>query len=224
MRSMNASQPQIDPDQFVRAVQPVIAAKDPQCLLAYLKSRWTGPQIISLLKSNHEDARKVAALCLSLVGTNCCVGEISKLLRDPDPMVNNLAEHALWNIWFRAGTPEANHQLARGAQALGRRDFQHAITHFDRAIQLFPEFAEAFNQRALATHLLEEFEDSLKDCQQAVKLMPCHFGAWAGMGHNYAHLGDVRRAIEAYEQALEINPHMQVVREGIAELRTRDEV
>src|SRR3954452_12687234 len=173
---MNSSQTQIDPDQFVRAVQPVIAANDPHCLLAFLKSHWSGQQIISLLKSDHGDARKVAALCLSLVGTNCCVGEIAKLLRDPDPMVNSLAEHALWNIWFRAGPPEANHQLARGAQALERRDFQHAITHFDRALQLAPDFAEAYNQRALATHLLEEFEESLKDCQSAAKLMPCHFG------------------------------------------------
>lgn len=223
---MDASKPKppIEPDQFVRAVQPVIAANDPQCLLAFLKSRWTGPQIISMLKCDHEDARKVAALCLSLVGTNCCVGEISKCLRDPDPMVNHLAEHALWNIWFRAGTPEANHQIARGAQALGRKDFHHAISHFNRAIQLVPDFAEAYNQRALATHLLEEYEESLKDSKQAVKLMPCHFGAWAGMGHNYAHLGDVRRAIDAYEKALEINPHMQAVREGIAELRARDEV
>jgi len=36
--------------------------------------------------------------------------------------------------------------------------------------------------------------------------MPCHFGAWAGLGHCYAHEGRLAEAVEAYERALEINP------------------
>src|SRR5215213_6105395 len=155
---MGASTEQIDPEQFVATVQPVLECRDPQRLLTLLKSNWTGQQIISVLRSGHEDARKVAALCLSLVGTNKCVGEIAKLLQDEDPIVNQLAEHAMWSIWFRGGSPDANHQLARGAQALGRRDTLHAISHFDRAIQLSPEFPEAYNQRAIANFLLEEHE------------------------------------------------------------------
>src|SRR4051812_36250001 len=133
---MGSSLQQIDPDQFVATVGPVLECKDAQQLLTFLKSQWTGQQIIQLLRSGHDDARKVAALCLSLVGTSKCVKEIAPLLQDEEPIVNQLAEHALWSIWFRGGTPEANHQLARGAQALGRRDTLHAISHFDRAIQL----------------------------------------------------------------------------------------
>jgi tetratricopeptide (TPR) repeat protein len=217
---MNASNA-IDPDKFVADVQPVLASQDLQGLLALLKRRWTGAQIISLLRCGHEDARKVAALCLSLVGTP----EIAKLLKDSDACVNQVAEHALWSIWFRAGSDEANHQLARGARALERREFGHAIRHFDRAIELSPGFPEAFNQRAIAHFLLEEFEDSLADCRRAVELMPAHFGAWAGMGHSHAHMGDVPSAIEAYERALSINPHMHAIREAVNQLRARlDEV
>ena len=64
MQLMNSSQPEIDPDQFVRAVQPVIAANDPHCLLAFLKSHWTGPQIISLLRS------AVLVIAAPLVGSS----------------------------------------------------------------------------------------------------------------------------------------------------------
>ena len=219
---MDSSSPKpIDPDQFVRLVQPQLERPDPQRLLEFLKSRWTGRQILELVRGPNEDARKVAALCLSLVGTTCCVPEIATLLKDPDPTVNHLAEHALWSIWFRAGSPEANHQLHRGAQALERRDFQHALAHFDRAIQLSPDFPEAYNQRAVGHYLLEEYADSLADSKRAVKLMPLHFGAWAGMGHSYAHLGDLPRAIEAYERAVEINPHMHAINQALDELRVR---
>lgn len=218
---MGASTQQIDPEQFVAIVQPALECKDAQQLLTLLKSNWTGPQIISVLRSGHEDARKVAALCLSLVGTNKCVPEIAKLLQDDDPIVNQLAEHAMWSIWFRGGSPDANHQLARGAQALGRRDTLHAISHFDRAIQLSPDFAEAYNQRAISHFLMDEHEESLADCRKAVELMPHHFGAWAGTGHNHANLRRWRCAMEAYERALAINPHMHAIREAVGELREK---
>jgi len=218
---MGSSLQQIDPEQFVATVQPALECKDPQQLLALLKSNWTGPQIISMLRSGHEDARKVAALCLSLVGTNKCVKEIAPLLQDEDPIVNQLAEHALWSIWFRGGSPEANHQLARGAQALGRRETLHAISHFDRAIELSPEFSEAYNQRAIARFLMDAHDASLADCEKATELMPHHFGAWAGTGHNHAHLGRWRLAMESYERALAINPHMHAIREAVGELREK---
>ena len=218
---MGSSVPHIDPDHFVATVQPALECKDAAKLLALLKSKWTGPQIISILRSGHEDARKVAAVCLSLVGCDQCIKEIAPLLQDEDPVVNQLAEHAMWSIWFRGGTPEANHQLARGAQALGRRDTLHAISHFDRAIQLSPNFSEAYNQRAIARFLLDDHESSLADCKRAIELMPYHFGAWAGTGHNHAHLRRWRCAAESYERALAINPHMNAIREAVTELREK---
>jgi tetratricopeptide (TPR) repeat protein len=211
----------VDPEKFISAVQPALESQDLKGLLALLKRKWTREQIIELLRGPHHDARKVAALCLSLVGCKECIQEIAQVLKDPDPCVNQMAEHALWSIWFRGGSEEANHQLGRGAQALGRRDFPHAIRHFDRAIELCPEFPEPYNQRAIAHFLLEEYDESLADCHRAIELMPCHFGAWCGMGHSYAHIGELSHAIEAYERALAINPHMNAIREAIAELRTR---
>ena len=215
------SRPTIDPKQFVRAVEPMLQRQDLAGLLEFIKQRWTGEQIVSLLKCKCCDARKVAALCLSLVGCPGCLGEIAKQLKDPDPVTNEMAEHAMWAIWFRSGTADANHQLARGALAMNRRDFDHAIRHFNRAIELCPEFAEAYNQKALAEFLLDRYDDAIHDGRVAVKLMPIHFGAWAGLGHCHAHLGQLDDAVDAYERALAINPHMQEVRATVAELQKR---
>lgn len=211
-------QTEIDPRGFVSAVQPILASNDTERLLAFLKSTWTAEQIVGLLASPCCDARKVAALSLSLVGGKCCIEPLVKQLRDPDRVVNQMAEHALWSIWFRSSTPEANHELARGAQALERRDFDHAVHHFDRAIGMDPNFAEAFNQRGIALFLQEKYEESIPDCRRAVERMPAHFGAWAGLGHCYAHLGRLEEAKAAYEKALEINPHLDCVREMVTEL------
>src|SRR6185436_10878266 len=98
----------IEPCEFVEAVQPMLERQDLPGLLTLLKTRWSPDQLRGLLSSDHQDAKKVALLALGLVGSNCCLPELARQLRDKDPMVNEMAEHALWSIWFRMGTPPAN--------------------------------------------------------------------------------------------------------------------
>jgi tetratricopeptide (TPR) repeat protein len=211
----------VDPEEFVASVQPMLEAKDPAALLALLKSRWTRDQIVGLLSSACCDARKVAALALALVGSRCCLKDLTAQLRHPDPMVNQMAEHAIWAIWFRLGTVEANHELCRGTRAMNLGDYDQAIRHFTRAIELDPTFAEACNQRAIAKYLQERYDESLEDCARTVEQMPCHFGAWAGMGHCHAHSGRLGEAIECYQKALAINPGFAGVKQALCELTKR---
>lgn len=212
---------QIDPEEFVASVQPLLEARDPAALLELLKSRWTREQIMRLLSCNCCDARKVAALALALVGGRCSLKELTAQLRHPDPMVNQMAEHAIWSIWFRLGTLEANHELCCGTRSLNRGDCDQAIRHFTQAIELDPTFAEAYNQRAIAKYLQERYDESLEDCGRTVELMPCHFGAWAGMGHCHAHMGRLAEAAECYDKALSINPGFTGIKQALTELNKR---
>ena len=104
---------------------------------------------------------------------------------------------------------------------MSRGDIDHAIEHFTRAIDLDPQFAEAYNQRAIAKFLLERFDECVDDCRKAVDLMPFHFGALAGLGHCHAHDGRLAQALKCYEKALAINPHMEDVRQTVDELKER---
>ena len=218
---MQSPPPLIDPQQFVAAVTPLLEGQDLGKLVTLLKSNWSHRQITSLFTADLPDARKVAAFAFGLVGQKCCVNKLAPLLHDPDPMVHQMAEHALWSVWLRSGSCEANHEVARGTRALNRRDFDHALSHFNRAVELDPSFAEAYNQRAIVLYLQEQFERSVEECRHTVSRMPCHFGAWAGMGHGYAHLGRRDEAIRCYEKALEINPRQEGMRQGIESLREK---
>lgn len=217
---MSAASP-IDPKQFVASLAPLLQNQNAGALVAQLQANWTHQQITSLFTSPDADARKVAAFAFGLVGKKCCVHKLSPLLKDPDAMVHQMAEHALWSVWFRSGSQEANHEVCRGTKALNRRDFEHALTHFNRAIDQDPTFAEAYNQRAIVHYLREQYEESIEDCKRCVSRMPCHFGAWAGLGHCYAHLGKREEAIRSYQKAIEINPRLEGVRQGIESLQAK---
>ena len=82
-------------------------------------------------------------------------------IKDPDPVVNEMAEHALWSIWFRSGSEKANCELAKGARAMDAKEFEVAVKHFTRAIRVDPKFSEAYNQRALARYMLERYEEDV---------------------------------------------------------------
>ena len=211
-----------DARRFVRDVEPLLGENDLPGLVRLLDDRYPPAQIGSLLNSDVCDARKCAALALALVGRADCVPSLVEHLRDPDPMVNEMAEHALWSVWFRGGDREANARLAHGCDAMNRRDVNAAVEHLSAAVALCPDFAEAWNQRAIAYYLQERFEESLEDCRRATTLMPCHFGAWAGLGHCHASLGRFAEALEAYRRALAINPHLECVAEMVASLDRRD--
>lgn len=211
--------PLIEPSQFVAMVQPLLERQDAAGLLQLVRAHWSHEQLKSILECDDVDARKVACLALALAGEKCCIPCVAEQLQHPDPMVNQMAEHALWSVWFRCGTEEANAELCRGTRCLNRRDLSCAMKHFTRAAEIDPTFAEAYNQRGITKYLAERYEESIADCREAIERMPCHFGAWAGLGHCYAHQGQLVEAVRCYERALSINPHLDGIREAIGELK-----
>lgn len=186
-----------------------------------MRSRWEIPQLLPLLTGPEMVARKLLLLTLSWVGDKSCIIPLVKQLRDPDDVIHDTAEHALFSIFFRSGTCPANHEVCKGTKALDLGKFDEAKFHFTEAIELDPTFAEAYNQRATCHYLMDNFEASIDDCDEAIERMPCHFGAWSGKGHALLQLNRLHDAADCYRKAVEIHPHMHAVKETLAEIDFR---
>jgi len=210
----------IEPQQFVTLVRGPLERQDTATLARLVQQRWSHDQVLGLLDCPVDDVRKLAALTLGVVGDSRSITALSNCLRDHDPMVNQMAEHALWTIWFRCGNKPAQEALVRGSELVNHRQYQSALEEFGAATRLDPTYAEAFNQRSITHYLLEDYHASLEDAEMAVQLMPTHFGAWSGMGHCHAHLGDARRAVRCYRRALGINPYLHCIRQIVSEIET----
>ena len=208
----------IDPHEFLKIVRPALEAGDPARLAEEVCQRWTPRQLCELLRHADADIRRVTAVTIGLVGDDTCIGCLIRALHDADEGVNQMAEHGLWAIWFRSGQPAAAKPFSEGVSLLCQEKYAEAMAKFERAIRLDPEFAEAFNQCAIAHFFMGQWEASIEDCRRALALMPSHFGAMSGMGHCHTHLGNLDEALRCYRESVRINPRMTAIADAIERL------
>jgi tetratricopeptide (TPR) repeat protein len=178
-------------------------------------ARYTEGTLQRLLNCPSATARRAAALALGLLGSMRSNEDVAALLRDDDLQVRLLAANALWSLWFRADTDANNRELQR---LMGLDDPQQALEGLDALIKKAPDFAEAYNQRAILFFRVGEYQKSVADCAAVVKLNPYHFGAQSGMAQSYMKLKKPRAALRTFRNALRINPSLQGVEETIRAL------
>ncbi|MBW4466411.1 MAG: tetratricopeptide repeat protein [Pegethrix bostrychoides GSE-TBD4-15B] len=144
-----------------------------------------------------------------------------KDLKSDDETCRETASRELWRLWFNQKGSSGMEQLERSQALLqaGRVDQAEAI--LDQLIQDQPDFAEAWNRRAVLCYLQGRYRQSLTDCQQVIALNPIHFGAIHGMGLCYAALGEYLPAIQAFRRALDLQPHALVNQKMILECTAR---
>ena len=202
------SAPSIDAVGFLDVVRPALAGGDAQALARAVEVRWTPKQLCPLLRDPKADVRRVVAFTLGLIGDESAVGCLIRALHDNDWRVNQMAEHALWSIWFRSCDPQAATSFRQGIKLLEAESYAQAIDCFKLAASVDRHFAEAYNQCALAHFFLSQWRPAIKDALQAVKRTPIHFGALCTIGHCFTQLGEYEPAVQFYRRALRINPRM----------------
>lgn len=135
---------------------------------------------------------------------------INRLLEDlknPDEAVRQRACAQLWRIWFQQKGVYGLELIQRSQVMLEAGDFTQAEAVLTELIDSQPDFAEAWNRRAVIYYILGQYKKSLADCQIVVNLNPVHFGALHGMGLCHVALGEYSAAIQAFRRALEIQPY-----------------
>jgi len=124
----------------------------------------------------------------------------------------------IWDIWLQHDDPQASSLMMRGIGQMNSGDLYGALETYDRLIALQPDFAEAWNKRATIYWQLGQFDASLGDIEEVLKLEPYHFGALSGRGLVYIDRGNYFLARGAFLTLLEVYPAMPGVRQTIQQL------
>ena len=76
----------------------------------------------------------------------------------------------IWDIWHETNDPKINADFFRGIGLMHNGNLKESIKFFSKVIEKNPNFAEAWNKRATVFYMLGEYDKSMTDINQAVKI------------------------------------------------------
>jgi tetratricopeptide (TPR) repeat protein len=145
-------------------------------------------------------------------------GLFAELAGAADAPVGARLEQEILRRFSRSGSATADLLLSWANDAIGKKDYPHALDLLDQIIVLKPGFAEAWNKRATVHYLTDDYSASLSDLRETLALEPRHFEALAGFGVILKSLDRKPEAVRVLKRALEINPRLGEVKEQLKKL------
>ena len=139
--------------------------------------------------------------------------ELNKLFSELKKINNSseakIIENKIWKLWTTHPSEQSlTNLLAKGSSYMSQDKLTSAHKVFSKAIELDPNWAEAWNKRATVLYLMGNYELSQKDIDVVLNLEKRHFGALSGQGLVQTALQNYEKAIESYIEAHKIYPAM----------------
>jgi len=100
----------------------------------------------------------------------------------------------------------AQNLYSQGLARLSVDDYAKALSFFERAIEIDPDYAEAWYQAGFCYGVLGRHQDALKASKRAASLRPDWVEPWLNIGTSNFALGQYKEAAEAYKQATKLDP------------------
>ena len=129
------------------------------------------------------------------------------------------AEAEIWEIWYESGLAEVDELMVHAADVARSGNLAQAESIYSQVIEKLPAFSEGWNRRATIRYYRNDYDGSLADIEQTLRLEPRHFGAVWGLGMILGWQREFERAILAFERLLELKPNARDARPRIELLK-----
>jgi len=91
------------------------------------------------------------------------------------------------------------------------RNYNDAIDAYSKAIELNPNYADAYLFRGFAFSVLLKYGEAIKDFDKAIKLNPKDEWAYNNRGQSNWYLGNYNQAMKDFSKAIEFNPKDEIL-------------
>ena len=98
-----------------------------------------------------------------------------------------------------------NSDFAQAVRYFHEKDYDRSIELLNRVIQNKVNLMISYNLRGNALAVIGEFEKSIADHAEAIRLNPDFFGNYINRGNTYIYIGQFERAIADCDRAIRIN-------------------
>jgi tetratricopeptide (TPR) repeat protein len=134
-----------------------------------------------------------------------------RVVSDPNASQGKASTVSFKQLMHRV-PPEAQKEFDKGRSAASKNDSTKALQHFEKAITIDPEFADAFNDLGTTYVALGQLPEAAQQFQKAVDLVPDHNWAVANLSIVLSKLGKIQEAGAAARRALKLHPGMATMR------------
>lgn len=141
-----------------------------------------------------------------------------KLLAAPDAEAAAKVAASIERLWAHAGTDTSMVLMERSAAAMAQNKNDLALKFLTVAVELQPDFAEAWNRRAVIFYTTNQIERAVGDLRRVLALDPQHFKALEGLANILREQGQKRAALTAMKKLLEVYPLAPGVQQAYDEL------
>ena len=125
---------------------------------------------------------------------------------------------AIQRVWFNSGSDTADLLMGRAMVAEQAKNYQVSRKILNAIVKIQPDWAEAWNELAIAHVLSNDPDSAMADLAHVLKVEPRHFGALTGMGAILLQAKDKKGALRVFRRALEIYPRLETVRSIVRRL------
>jgi tetratricopeptide (TPR) repeat protein len=125
---------------------------------------------------------------------------------------------AIERIWQFSGSATLDVLMERSAKALVEKKNDLALKLLDFAVELAPDFTEAWNRRAYVHFLKSDYERALGDLRRTLALDPNHFKALEGLAQILREVGQKRGALQAFKKLIDVHPYWSGAQQAVDEL------
>lgn len=141
------------------------------------------------------------------------------LATEPDKRQGGEIGAAIEKLWRYSGGDTVNLLIDRADNFAAKNETERGLPLADAAVDLAPDYAEAWSHRAYLHYRLQNYTAALGDLRRALALEPNHFRALDGMAKILALLGEKKAALAAYEKLVLVHPNIEGGREALEELK-----
>ncbi len=113
--------------------------------------------------------------------------------------------------------------MQRATKALAEGNKELALKFLDAVVDLAPDYAEGWHQRAVVNYTDNNFASALGDLRRVLALDANHYKALEGLSRMLEETGNAAGALAAHRQLMDVNPFWPNAEDRLRELELKSE-
>ncbi|MCH9807281.1 MAG: hypothetical protein K0U74_06085 [Alphaproteobacteria bacterium] len=126
-------------------------------------------------------------------------------------------------LWMVSFSDTIGVLMRRSSQALAAKNEVLALKFLDAVVELAPDYAEGWHQRAAVHYTRNDFPRALGDLRRVLALDANHYKALEGLSRLLEETGQKAGALAAHRQLMSVHPFFEGAKQRLRELERKSE-